>query len=139
LHSKRIDDTLELLANEYSIDVESINNDYSRLINAVKAAIRINDNHTISELSKKIPLFQTIKRLIALRMISDSNKKIYIPFFNDFRGRKYDTSTLTLTFYKELRYVVHRGHYTHNSDYLNHNFTPLIDQTLKNQIHLIDG
>jgi hypothetical protein len=40
------------------------------------------------------------------------NRKIYIPFFFDFRGRLYYNSLIGPTNLKYIRYAIHYGEYT---------------------------
>lgn len=60
-----------------------------------------------SKLSKLLTLIR-IKKILSLNF---DNKKLYYPFMFCFRGRIYELSDLSFTFYKEFRYCLYSGLY----------------------------
>jgi hypothetical protein len=67
-----------------------------------------------------------------------NNIKYFIPFIIDFRGRKYDLTDISPTFFTELRYCLHLGKYDLEKDLRNHFLKEKIDNTMLKYSYLIE-
>lgn len=91
-----------------------------------------------SIISKKISL--CLKCFIFENILKnyEKNIKYYIPFIIDFRGRKYDLSDISPTFFSELRYCLHLGEYDLEKDIKEHFLKNKINKILINYVYLLD-
>jgi hypothetical protein len=74
----------------------------NKLINFIKKK----DYSSASIISKKISFFQNLTKIKNILNLDIENKKIYLPFIFDFRGRLYYDSEVSPSFYKEFRYCI---------------------------------
>jgi hypothetical protein len=95
-----------------------IKEDYRILINDYIS--NINNEGKFSELSKKLSLYLKCFMFENILTNYKNNIKYYTPFMIDFRGRKYDLSEISPTFFSELRYCLHLGEYNFNFDIKKH-------------------
>jgi hypothetical protein len=63
------------------------------------------------------------------------DKKLYLPFMFCFRGRLYELSNLSFTFYKEFRYCAYSGVYE-NENELFHPISSQINSTIDDHFYL---
>lgn len=91
-------------------------------------------------ISQKISLLRSIlslKNLISRGCIFD--RKIYLPFKMDFRGRIYFLSEISPTLHKHIRYCIHWGLYESiDKEYKNHTFNNIIENELEKYHPLIE-
>lgn len=66
------------------------------------------------------------------------NKKIFLSFSFDFRGRLYLESEISSTFYKEFRFVMHKRNYV-NFETKFHFFNVFIESKLEKNFFIIDN
>lgn len=83
------------------------------LLNEINKARLTNDNNSSKEFCK---IFTEICDLIRINEILRNKKNIlyYFPMILCFRGRIYYTSSISFTYYKEIRYCLHKGEYEIN-------------------------
>lgn len=135
---------LENLENIYNIFLEenkiikiNIKDDYKKLINEYSENI-FNKNKA-SIISKKISLY--LKCFIFENIIKnyEKNIKYYIPFIIDFRGRKYDLTDISPTFFSELRYCLYLGNYDFEKDIKQHSLNEKINNILIKYVYLLEN
>jgi len=122
---------------EHEIKKEEIKETYKKLIQDYSN--NIFNKIICRSLSKKISIY--LKCFIFENIIKNykNNIKYFIPFIIDFRGRKYDLTDISPTFFTELRYCLHLGKYDLEKDLRNHFLKEKIDNTMLKYSYLIEG
>ena len=118
IDTKYLKEIYEIFCNENKINPNEINEQYDKNIN-----LYINNISNIkmkSEISKKISILLKCKSFENIIKNYKENVKYYLPFSIDFRGRKYDLTELSPTFFSEIRYCIHKGIYDFEKDILDH-------------------
>jgi hypothetical protein len=69
---------------------------------------------------------------------SDRDVLYYFPMIFCFRGRTYYTSSISFTFYKEIRYCLHKGFYSENEICENHPLNVEVNEVIDKHIYKID-
>lgn len=92
---------------------ENLKEDYNLLINYIKKAIKDDDEKSLSIYSQKL---SEILDLIRINEIIKRGKDVfyYFPAGLCFRGRTYFSSSISFTFYKEIRCCLFVGTYENN-------------------------
>ena len=126
----------------YNIFIEKENINRVSLYEDYKISIEqytenIKSKEISSLLSKKISKY--LKCFIFENILKNynSNTKYYLPFIMDFRGRKYDMTDISPTFFMELRYCIHLGEYDFNKDIKIHPLKEKIDNIILKKENLI--
>jgi hypothetical protein len=125
-----------IFLNENKINRKDIKEDYKKLIE--EYSINIFNKNKSGLISKKISIY--LKCFIFENIIKNykNNVKYFIPFIIDFRGRKYDLTDISPTFFTELRYCLHLGEYDMYKDLKNHFLKEKIDNIMLQYCYLID-
>lgn len=93
-----------LISEELEVEYNIINVELSNAIN--------NKNmYYTSELSKKLSIYENVIKIKKILNLNLNEIKLYFPFKFDFRGRLYYLSDISITFYNEFRYCLHKGKY----------------------------
>lgn len=102
------------LLKKLKIKKEKINEYYMIMLKEYKKLIKLKDNNSISECSKKISQLLNLIRLNEI--LKEKNEDFfYFPPIICFRGRTYFNSSISFTFYREFRYCLYLGYY--DNDY----------------------
>jgi hypothetical protein len=129
VYSKLLEDS-----NYIDKDIENINSELnSKLVEYIKKK----DKTSVKLISQKISKVQNIVRIKNILKI-DLSRKIYIPFSLDFRGRVYLESEISPTFYKEIRYCMHKGMYN-VLECKNHIYNNLINKEINEYLYKINN
>jgi hypothetical protein len=96
------------------------------------------DSNKIQEISRKISLYLKCFNFENILKNYKNNVKYYIPFKIDFRGRKYDMTEISPTFFSELRYCLHLGEYNFNKDIKEHILKEKINKIILKYKNLIE-
>ena len=120
---------------EHEIERKEIKETYKKLIQDYSN--NIFNKKICRSLSKKISIY--LKCFIFENIIKNykNNIKYFIPFIIDFRGRKYDLTDISPTFFTELRYCLHLGEYDMQKDLKNHFLKEKIDKIMLKYSYLI--
>jgi hypothetical protein len=103
-----------LFLEKNKINKDLIKEDYK--IKIKEYSDNIYDLNKIKEISKKISIYLKCFNFENIIKNYKNNIKYYVPFKIDFRGRKYDMSEISPTFFSELRYCLHLGDYNLKKD-----------------------
>ena len=106
----------------------------NKLINFIKKK----DYSSASIISKKISIFQNLTKIKNILNLDIENKKIYLPFIFDFRGRLYYDSEISPSFYKEFRYCINWGIYE-SFEIKEHIYNDIINNEIIKYLELIDN
>lgn len=91
--------------------------EYLSFIQAYKQAISAGNNNLISEIGKKLSIYQKANELLLiLKENFPKETNFYLPWKYDFRGRTYFFSEISLTFNKEFRWCMYTGYYKNETD-----------------------
>jgi len=131
-HIKDMDIINNLCENYFYIDLDNLEKIYSLFLEKNKInkdlikedykikikeySDNIYDLNKIKEISKKISIYLKCFNFENIIKNYKNNIKYYVPFKIDFRGRKYDMSEISPTFFSELRYCLHLGDYNLKKD-----------------------
>lgn len=140
-----IDHVTKLLNRSVQIDRSLLNNSFKLLLANQKLKLNSDLNKTSLALSQKIEKaliendieslrfyhsklskILTLIRIKEILLMSFDNTQLYLPFMFCFRGRIYELSDLSFTFYKEFRFCLYKGEYTTEEE----NFHPINSQIL---------
>jgi hypothetical protein len=126
----------DIFLNENEIKREEIKENYKKLIEEYSDNIFVKNKLRI--ISKKISIY--LKCFIFENIIKNykNNIKYFIPFIIDFRGRKYDLTDISPTFFTELRYCLHLGDYNIEKDLKDHFLKEKIDNIILSYCYLIE-
>lgn len=125
-----------LFLKENKINRDDIKKNYNVFIK--EYTDNLHSKKIISNISKKISLY--LKCFIFENIFKNykNNVKYFIPFIIDFRGRKYDMTEISPTFFTELRYCLHLGEYDFNIDIKKHILKEKVDNIINKYINLIN-
>lgn len=121
-----------LLADE-SLTVDSdLEELYQECSKKIEMFVQENDLGSLKFFSAKLSKLLTLIRIKKILSLNFDNKKLYYPFMFCFRGRIYELSDLSFTFYKEFRYCLYGGVYEEGEEsekfhFLNSKITEVID------------
>jgi len=120
---------------ENKIEKENIKEKYKNLIK--EYANNLHSKKSLPNISKQISL--CLKCFIFENIIKNykDGVKYFIPFIIDFRGRKYDITEISPTFFTELRYCLHLGKYNFKIDIKKHILNEKIDEIINKYTNLI--
>lgn len=96
---------LKLFCEEFCVNINQIEEDYYNTSIRLKEHIKNEDYDAISVVSKRLSILN--KALIFKKIIDDESILYYLPFMFDFRGRIYKLSSISPTFFKEIRYCMY--------------------------------
>jgi hypothetical protein len=99
---------------------------FNEISSEIRKAMINDDYNTLEVLSKK---FSEILDLLRIYEILNTKEDVfyYFPIILCFRGRTYFTSSISFTFYKELRYCLYLGDYDENFVQNFHRLNPKIE------------
>jgi hypothetical protein len=83
----------------------------------------------------KLSSILTLIRIKTALSINFENKELFLPFMFCFRGRVYELSNLSFTFYKEFRYCLYSGIYKEETE-LFHPINSQINSTIDDCFYL---
>jgi hypothetical protein len=89
-------------------DKEKLYDYYNEILNETKKSIKNENLEVLKDLSKKGAEIIDLIRISEI-LKSDREALYYFPVILCFRGRTYYTSSISFTFYKEIRYCLHKG------------------------------
>jgi len=123
-----LEDIYDIFLKYNGIEKNNINSLYIEAMDKYKLAIY--NNIIKSKISREISLY--IKCFMFDNIIKNykKDKKYYIPFMLDFRGRKYDIAQISPTFFSEMRYCIHKGYYDEIDEIKNHELSQKINAIL---------
>ena len=126
----------DIFLNENKIKREEIKENYKKLIEEYSDNIFVKNKLRI--ISKEISIY--LKCFIFENIIKNykNNIKYFIPFIIDFRGRKYDLTDISPTFFTELRYCLHLGDYNIERDLKDHFLKEKIDSIILSYSYLVE-
>lgn len=116
---------------------EKLNEYYVILTEEIKKCIEDNNIENLSIFSKKLSEILNILRIHEILKNKD-NRLFYFPILLCFRGRTYFTSSISFTFFKEIRYCLHQGEYKKNEEVNFHYLNKEINEILEKFIWKID-
>lgn len=106
----------------------------------------------LKEIKKKTSNLYILNTFKIIEDLNIFDKPIYIPFFFDFRSRKYDDSSFGVTSFVASRYIINYGVYTSDIDgksaytgFIKHNYIRYINEIKKkfnienDKSYIIDG
>jgi hypothetical protein len=131
-----------LLTNNYKILLQSFSlseqTDLSFLVEdfSLKILKFLNegDLNGVRSYHSKLSSVLTLIRIKTILSMNFDNKKLHLPFMFCFRGRVYELSNLSFTFYKEFRFCLYSGIYD-IEDELFHPINSQINTTLENYFY----
>jgi hypothetical protein len=91
-----------------------------------------------TSLSSQLSKYLNLNRMLKIWSSNIDNKKIYLPFRFDFRGRFYYLSIISPTFYKEMRYCFHKGEYENEGE-KPHALNYITNDIIDNHFYLIEN
>ena len=126
---KQLDSIYEELLKENNYDSLKLEEEYLILKENYINFIKKKDINSYSLIAKKLSKIQNLLRIKNILKLDFDNKKIYMPFSIDFRGRFYYDSEISISYYKEFRFCVNLGKY----EKIEQNFHP-INATINDEI-----
>jgi hypothetical protein len=91
----------------YKLKENEIYNMYNDFTEELKNFIKKKNFFMVSEISKKISIYYNLLKIQQVLKSNLQNKRIYLPFKLDFRGRIYYGFDINPTHSKEFRYCIH--------------------------------
>lgn len=148
------DEVSKLFERSLYIDRDSLNMCFKWLAKDQDLDVDSDLNARITELTFKIEKFTSEKDFLSLRWCHSKlsklfslvriktvlnmpfdNLKLFLPFMFCFRGRIYELSDLSFTFYKEFRFCLYTGFYEEESEIF-HPISLTVKSVLENQFFL---
>jgi len=118
-------------------DKKKLHDYYNEILNETRKAIKNKNIEALKELSRKGSEVMDLIRISEI-LKSDRDVLYYFPMIFCFRGRTYYTSSISFTFYKEIRYCLHKGFYSENEICENHPLNVEVNEIIDKHIYKID-
>ncbi len=112
-------------------DKNLLHNYYWKVLDNLKDSIKENDDYAVKILSKKMSELLDLLRIFEI-LKEKKNCFFYFPILLCFRGRAYFTSSVSFTFYKELRYCLYEDNYPKDFTLPSHPLNDKIEKILSN-------
>jgi hypothetical protein len=96
-----------------------------------------NDLGSLQFYHSKMSKLQTLIRIETVLSMDFDNLALFLPFMFCSRGRIYELSDISFTFYKEFRYCTYSGVYENENEKF-HPINAQIANTIKKQFHLFE-
>jgi hypothetical protein len=122
----------------HGVNPDNLENDYKILRNELTKILTEKDTKSLTHVSQKISIYQNLIRIKRLLGMDLHDKKIYLPFKVDFRGRTYFLSDISPTNFKEFRFCLHYGEYN-SLELEDHVFNQIITPELNKYISVIEN
>jgi len=111
IDKKMLNIIMNKLTEEYNLKDIDLEKEYENLWKKIIDLIKNKDIESLSLISNKITKIQNLIKIKNILNADIKNKKIYLPFSFDFRGRLYYESEVSPTYYKEFRFCINLGPY----------------------------
>lgn len=135
LLSKSYDSLTEAHPFLKSYDFRDLSTLLNRYSSKIQNFLNEEDLQSLKIYHSKLSEILTLIRIKTVLDMDFDNKELFLPFMFCFRGRVYELSDLSFTFYKEFRYCAYSGVY--ESEYeVFHPINKQINGTLDNQFYL---
>ena len=119
-------------------DKEKLYDYYNEILNESKKSIKNENIEVLKDLSQKGAEIIDLIRISEI-LKSDRDALYYFPVILCFRGRTYYTSSISFTFYKEIRYCLHKGLYNENEICETHPLNIEINEIIDKHIYKINS
>jgi hypothetical protein len=111
---------------------------YNDALNEIKLCINKKDIYSLKHISQKASELLDLIRISEI-LKSDRNILYYFPMILCFRGRTYYTSSISFTFYKEIRYCLHKGEYDINEEPEEHPLNITINEIIDKYLYKLEN